>query len=205
MKKHQITLTLFSIILLAFISCKDPVTAENVIYEGDLYKLYLTEEINKTTINLKNLNTALKQTPNNSKLQKEKIKSQNTLDAINQRASLQDSNSSNVSYIIRKRRPMPIPPRPCTGTSACMPANLLKYFTISKDISRVTMKIKDTKTNKLITTISIDQSTALAKYNNDISAKKISFTDYKGEVTIDVERTNINNETVSYTISGNII
>ncbi|MCX7550657.1 hypothetical protein [Xanthomarina sp. F2636L] len=214
MKNHPFALIVLSMLLLTNLSCDEDdnnnnnnpdeikLTVENNFYEGDLYRLYLDNQILFTTAEIDIANEILENDPDNVEWLAELEALQNALGILENKVEEQNQYAAVIINVPRVPRVPPIPPQPCLS-GACMP-NILKYITISEDILSVNVVVRNSQTEEIITSATIDQFTPLPEYNNLVSATSLDFKEFTGSIYISVQRTNKNNETINYNINGNV-
>ncbi|MFD2551757.1 hypothetical protein ACFSQP_08015 [Bizionia sediminis] len=211
MRKPILTLLPMALFLFTIVSCetgkktessKIVLTTENNVYEGDLYQLYLEDKILFTKAQLDITSDFLETEPNNEKLLAELETLKSDLNALKKNIEIQNQQDALIGKLPRVPRVPPVPPQPCLA-GACIPT-AVSFITISNDIQRIVVKITDLETKEIIASASISKPSPLPQYENLVTATAIDLKEFTGAVIIDIQRTNTDNETISYSLNGNI-
>lgn len=211
MRKTILTFLPMALFLFTIVSCETGkktdsseivLTTENNVYEGDLYQLYLEDKILFTTAQLDITSDLLETEPDNEKLLAELETLDSALNSLKTTIEIQNQQEAFLGKLPRVPRVPPVPPQPCLA-GACIPT-AVSFITISNDILRIVVNMTDLETKEIIASATISQPSPLLQYENLVTATTLDLKEFTGAVIIDIQRTNTNNETISYSLNGNI-
>lgn len=200
MKTHYIAL-----LLLAFLSfsCDNDddnnndndiefLTANNYISENNFYSFHLESEISLLQVEIDSLQAVIDNNQGDAT-------TQTNLDNANQEQSLLNTEFANL-VVKGNPIPLPPPPPPCPNSYTCFPIDALYLVTLSTN-SNLEVTIYDDQ-NVLLGSTADLQLNALPGYNSDFNYQSIQLSPYTGPVTISVEKLDVQNNLIIYSIPG---
>ncbi|WP_143094936.1 hypothetical protein [Bizionia echini] len=198
----------------AFISCDEDdviinppdngivLTSENNLYEGDLYILYLEEEIISTENTIFMLQDLIDNNQGTPEIELQLNEAEQQLDILNSNLAIQMG--IEAEYVLPPRVPRrppnpPPPPSPCIG---CVPlAGGFSFITMTPDIANLNIRILDYNTEEEIETVTFGSFVPSENYNGVVSIQPASLNNFTGQVILIVERQDINGATASYSLN----
>lgn len=198
----------------AFISCDEDdviinppdngivLTSENNLYEGDLYILYLEEEIISTENTIFMLQDLIDNNQGTPEIELQLNEAEQQLDILNSNLAIQMG--IEAEYVLPPRLPRrppnpPPPPSPCIG---CVPlAGGFNFITMTPDIANLNIRILDYNTEEEIETVTFGSFVPSENYDGVVSIQPASLNNFTGQVILIVERQDINGATASYSLN----
>ncbi|WP_417201191.1 hypothetical protein [Bizionia sp.] len=216
MRKNFFVLASFILVLVTVFSCDDDdnlnngndnqivLTNENNLYEGDLYILYLEEEIISTENTIFMLQDLIDNNQGTPEIELQLEEAQQQLGTLNTNLAIQMG--IEAEYVLPPRVPRrppnpPNPPSPCIG---CVPlAGSFSFITITPDIVNLNIRILDFSTEEEVETVVFNSFNPAENYNGVVSIQPASLNNFTGQVILIIEREDINGDTTSYSLNAN--
>ncbi|UPS90384.1 hypothetical protein [Bizionia sp. M204] len=216
MRKKFFVLASFILVLVTVFSCDDDdnlnngndnqivLTNENNLYEGDLYILYLEEEIISTENTIFMLQDLIDNNQGTPEIELQLEEAEQQLGTLNTNLAIQMG--IEAEYVLPPRVPRrppnpPNPPSPCIG---CVPlAGSFSFITITPDIVNLNIRILDFNTEEEVETVVFNSFNPAENYNGVVSIQPASLNNFTGQVILIIEREDINGATTSYSLNAN--
>jgi len=216
MRKNFFVLASFILVLVTVFSCDDDdnlnngndnqivLTNENNLYEGDLYILYLEEEIISTENTIFMLQDLIDNNQGTPEIELQLEEAEQQLGTLNTNLAIQMG--IDAEYVLPPRVPRrppnpPNPPSPCIG---CVPlAGSFSFITITPDIVNLNIRILDFNTEEEVETVVFNSFNPAENYNGVVSIQPASLNNFTGQVILIIEREDINGATTSYSLNAN--
>ncbi|WP_417238847.1 hypothetical protein [Bizionia sp.] len=216
MRKNFFVLASFILVLVTVFSCDDDdnlnngndnqivLTNENNLYEGDLYILYLEEEIISTENTIFMLQDLIDNNQGTPEIELQLEEAEQQLGTLNTNLAIQMG--IEAEYVLPPRVPRrppnpPNPPSPCIG---CVPlAGSFSFITITPDIVNLNIRILDFNTEEEVETVVFNSFNPAENYNGVVSIQPASLNNFTGQVILIIEREDINGATTSYSLNAN--
>jgi len=216
MRKNFFVLASFILVLVTVFSCDDDdnlnngndnqivLTNENNLYEGDLYILYLEEEIISTENTIFMLQDLIDNNQGTPEIELQLEEAEQQLGTLNTNLAIQMG--IEAEYVLPPRVPRrppnpPNPPSPCIG---CVPlAGSFSFITITPDIVNLNIRILDFNTEEEVETVVFNSFNPAENYNGVVSIQPASLNNFTGQVILIIEREDINGATASYSLNAN--
>lgn len=216
MRKTIFTLLPMLLLIFMVVSCEDDedltgddnnkivLTTENNMYEGDLYVIYLEEEIDDTQDTILMLQQMIENGEGTSEIDLQLSEAEAQLQILNNNLAYQMG--IEAEYLLPPRTPRrppnpPNPPSPCIGT--CEPLlGSFTYITITPDITNMTLRVLDYNTEAEIEVVNFNVFNPAEDYNGVVSIQPASLNNFKGQVIIIVERQDVNDVKTSYSLNA---
>ncbi|TYB79396.1 hypothetical protein [Bizionia myxarmorum] len=215
MRKTIFTLLPMLLLIFMVVSCEDDedltgdnndkivLTTENNLYEGDLYVIYLEEEIDDTQNTILMLQQMIENGEGTAEIELQLSESEAQLQILNDNLAYQIG--IEVEYLLPPRKPRrppnpPPPPSPCIG---CVPLEgNFSYLTITPDITNITIRFLDYNTEAELEVVNFNVFNPSEDYNGVVSIQPASLNNFKGQVIIIVERQDVNDVKTSYSLNA---